>query len=195
LAATKGRGGLVNELRLEAGVHERVSGFVTGLLAPPGDGETSAQTAFDAGARVLLTDPRSRPVRLALDAMFLRDFAEESAAALRATLSVDVDRVRLESMVHGEKAFAEGRDAVDVYAALGASVRVVDELRGGLEYVGQDLEDAWEDEEAEGGVRHFAGATASWAWEERLLVTAGPAIGLSSAAPDFLGRVSIGYVF
>ena len=44
-------------------------------------------------------------------------------------------------------------DAVDFYAAAGVSVKTVEALRVGVEYVGQEFEDAWEREEAEGGVR------------------------------------------
>ncbi|MGE3668884.1 MAG: hypothetical protein AB7K71_04465 [Polyangiaceae bacterium] len=195
LAATKRRGGLVNELHLEASPHERISGFVGGQIAPPLEGERNAQSAFDAGVRVRVTAPDAKDFRLTLGGMFVRDFTEVNAAALRIDASYDMGRVRLATMLHSEKAFDESRDEVDFYAATGVSVRMIDTLRGGLEYVAQDLEAAWEPEEAEGGLRHFAGATLAWAYEDRILITAGPAIGLSQAAPNFLGRASLTYAF
>jgi hypothetical protein len=54
--------------------------------------------------------------------------------------------------------FASGRDGIDILAFVGASVRATESLRIGAEYVGQDLEDAFEHQEAEGGARHFAAA-------------------------------------
>ncbi len=195
LAATKRRGGLVNELRLEAAAHERVSGFVGGQIAPPLEGERNAQSAFDAGVRFRVTSPKARDFRLTLGALFVRDFTEVNAAALRIDASYDFGRVRLGGMLHSEKAFAADRDEVDFYAATGVSARMIDTLRGGLEYVAQDLEAAWEPEEAEGGLRHFAGATIAWTYDDRILITAGPALGLSQAAPSFLGRASLAYAF
>ena len=53
-----------------------------------------------------------------------------------------------------ERRFASGADPLDVIVRLAANVDVLhrhDALRVGVEYVGQDLEDAIEGEEAEGG--------------------------------------------
>ena len=64
--------------------------------------------------------------------------------------SYDLGRLRLATNVHAERAFASGRDNVDVLLLAGASYRVLDEIRIGVEYVGQDLEEALDDE---GGAR------------------------------------------
>lgn len=195
LAATANRSGLVNELRVEGALHERFAPFVTGLLAPPGAGEQNARTALRAGARVLLTDPASHGLRLALSAAYMRDFREESGAVARATATYDVGALRLASMVHTEKVFAADRDQIDLYAVAGASYRVLDSLRLGAEYVAQDIEGAWDRNEAEGGLRHFAGANVAWSYNQRLMLTAGPAFGLGAPAPQVLGRASIAYLF
>lgn len=195
LAATANRSGLVNELRVEAGLHERVSLFADGLLAPPHAGETRAREAFGGGARFLLTDPTSRSFRLALSAAYQRDFQAASIASARVEASYDIDRLRLAGMAHTERAFAVGRDGVDMYAALGASYRVLDDLRVGAEYVGQDLEGAWDPTEREGGVRHFVGTTLAFAPGDRLLVSAGPALGLNRASPEVLGKAALSYLF
>lgn len=195
LAATANRSGLVNELRVEAGLHPRVALFANGLLAPPRAGETRARDAGGGGVRVLLTDPESRGFRLALSAAYLRDFQQVSAVSGSAEASFDIHRLRLASMVHTEHAFAAARDSVDLYVVGGASYRVLDSLRVGAEYVGQELEGAWQPDEAEGGLRHFAAATLAWAPADRLLLTAGPAFGLDRASPDVLGKAALSYLF
>ncbi len=195
LAATANRSGLVNELRVEGGLHERVALFADGLLAPPLAGEARAREAFGGGLRVLVTDPESRGFRLALSAAYLHDFEQVSAVAGRAEASLDIRRLRLASMIHTERAFAANRDSVDLYAVAGASYRVLDSLRIGAEYVGQELEGAWQPDEAEGGIRHFAGATLAWAPAERVLLSAGPAFGLDRASPTVLGKAALSYLF
>lgn len=195
LAATANRSGLVNELRVEGALHERFAPFVGGLLAPPAPGEHSARTALRAGARVLVTDPASHGFRLALSAAYTRDFQQTSGVFARATASYDLGPLRLASMVHSEKMFSTARDQIDLYAVAGASYRVLDSLRVGVEYVAQDIEGAWAANEAEGGIRHFAGADLAWSYDRRLLVTAGPAFGLGAPAPALLGRASVAYLF
>ena len=99
-------------------------------------------------------------LRLSAIGGYVRDFTNESGPFADLTATWDLGKLRLGSMLHGEKMLAAGRDSVDVIGALGASYRVVDPLRLGAEYVGQDFEDAWEDEEAEGleEAFHLAGS-------------------------------------
>lgn len=195
LAATAGRGGLVNQLRVEGALGDRVAPFATGLLAPPLAGETTAQTAMNGGVRVLLTDPDSRKLRLVVAGGYARDFERTNDAFLRVTATYDVDRLRLASMLHSEHAFAPGRDPIDIYVDEGVSYRVLDSLRVGAEYVGQELEGAWTPGEAEGGIRHFVGADVAWSYKNKVLLTAGPAFGLSHAAPRVLGQATVSYLF
>jgi hypothetical protein len=89
--------------------------------------------------------------------------------------------------------FAQGRDDVDVYVVMGASVRTVDRLRVGAEYVAQDLEEVGEPA-AEGGVRQFASASVAWT-ADRFSVGAGPALGLGGHAPTLLGRLQASMAF
>ena len=91
--------------------------------------------------------------------------------------------------------FADGRDAVDVMVQAGASYRIVSVLRAGVEYVGQDLEEAF-NSGAEGGARHFVGPTASLQLlSDCLTASAGPAFGLSDRSPRVLGRMAVAYAF
>jgi hypothetical protein len=193
LAANAGRGGFVGDLRLELGLHERLSVFATGRLAPPLDQEQRTRGAFDGGVRALATSPESRDLRVALDAGFLHDFRDASGALLRATATYDIGRLRLGALAHAERVFGIGRDEIDFYAVAGASVRVVDRLRLGAEYVGQDLEEV-ESEGAEGGARQFASGSVAWS-SERVSIAAGPAFGLGGRAPTLLGRAQLSVAF
>ena len=110
----------------------------------------------------------------------------------RAIASYDVGIVRLVANAHVERVFAAGRDGVDILAFGGVSARVTDQLRLGAEYVGQDLEDAFEHDEAEGGARHYAGPVASLQLaNDAFWLTAGPAFGLTERSPRLLGRLSM----
>ena len=55
-----------------------------------------------------------------------------------------------------EKSFASNRDPVDWHLTAGIS-RNLGVINLGLEYLGEDLEDMWEEEEAEGGANNFVG--------------------------------------
>jgi hypothetical protein len=110
----------------------------------------------------------------------------------RAAASYDFGPLRVAGNLHFEKAFASARDRVDILALAGVSYRVASAFRLGAEYVGQDLEDAIEREEAEGGARHFLGPTAALDLQAgRLQLVAGPAFGLNERSPRFLGRVGL----
>ncbi len=81
---------------------------------------------------------------------------DETRLAGRLAASYDIDRLRVASNLHAERVFAEGRDPIDILVLAGLSYRVMNEIRVGAEYVGQDLEEAF-DNGAEGGPRHYLG--------------------------------------
>jgi hypothetical protein len=110
-------------------------------------------------------------------------------------MSGDIGRFRLDGMFHGQHTFAPGRDPLDITVDLNASFRIVGRFRAGLEYVGQDLEETFSPG-AEGGPRHFLGPVASiQAWNDRITVIGGPALGLSAISPDFVARVAASVAF
>jgi hypothetical protein len=99
-----------------------------------------------------------------------------------------------------EKRFASLADPVDVILRLGASVEVAhsgqDQLRLGVEYVGQDLEDLVEDEEAEGGAVHLiAPAATAVLAESRLTLGIAPGVVASAQGVGFGGRLMLTYGF
>ncbi len=105
--------------------------------------------------------------------------------------SYDIDRLRLAANVHAEHPFAAGRDPVDVLLMAGASYRALDELRFGVEYVGQDLEEAFESTGPDGGGRNFVGPTiAIDLLEDQLQLVAGGAVGLDRRSAPLMGSVT-----
>lgn len=161
---------------------------VTDRFAPfLGGGNSSAI----AGARLQITDPTS-PFRFTLAGAMFRERAGVFGAWTRAAASYDVGAFRVAGNLHLERAFARGRDSIDILALAGVSYRVAKMFRLGAEYVGQDLEDAIEQEEVEGGARHFIGPTGAVDLHGgRLQLTFGPAFGLNEKSPRFLGRVAV----
>ncbi len=139
---------------------------------------------------------RGTGTHLVFSGGFVRELSRDNGAWGRVSIAQDVGRVRFGSTLHGEHIFANGRDGVDVMVMAGASYNVVGPLRAGVEYVAQDIEGAVDRTEAEGGMRHFIGPTASVELlGKRLTLNGGPAFGLSKGSPPLLGRVGIGYTF
>jgi hypothetical protein len=181
------------EVGAEVGLVPRLALQVTGVTS----GVTDAKgigVGMIAGLRVALVE--GERTRVTASAGVLREISEGTGAWARVTVAQDVGRARLALTAHGEHVFTAGRDAVDVMLMAGASVALFGPLRGGVEYVVQDLEGAIDDEEAEQGVRHFVGPNLSLELDRRRLhVTAGPAIGLSHDSPRLLARAAIAYSF
>jgi hypothetical protein len=135
-------------------------------------------------------------MRAVASAGYARELTGANGTWARVAITQDFGPMRLATTLHGEHIFAAGHDAVDMTAMLGANVRVAPFLRAGAEYVAQDLEGALDPEEAERGVRHFLGPSASFTLlDERLTIAGGPAFGLSAISPRVLGRVAATYSF
>jgi hypothetical protein len=187
--------GVVHTLALEVGVLSRLRLYGTTMIAQPIGTSDVGAVALQAGARVLLTPPAWQRFRLMLEGAFLREFGSDVGLIGEVTGTYDLGRVRLAMAVHAEHLFAAGRDAVDLYSVAGASVRVLPIMRVGVEYVAQDLEAAFEDEEAEGGARHYVGPDVAFALHKNhLLLTAGTAVQIASA-PGILARATLNYVY
>jgi hypothetical protein len=196
----------------EVGLLPRVSVMASGQMGLAG--ETSGPSAGAiAGVRFQLFPSSWQNARLVASVGYLREawqgplYSEEAGkwlpgspgggngAWVQAAFSGDVDRLRMAATFHGEHVFSGGRDPLDVMVQLGASYRVAGQLRAGIEYVGQDLEETVSPS-AEGGVRHFVGPIASMQLlESRLSIVAGPSFGLSELSPRLLGRVAVAYGF
>jgi hypothetical protein len=187
--------GVVHALSLTVGVVSRLQLYISTMIAQPVGQSEVGSVALQTGARVLLTPPAWQRFRLMGDVALLREFGTDLGVISELTASYDIGRVRLATAVHGEHIFAPGRDALDLYAVAGISVRVIPILRLGLEYVAQDLEAALEDDEAEGGARHYVGPDVSLALHGRhLLLTGGGAVQIARS-PGVLARAALTYVY
>jgi hypothetical protein len=195
LPATPNGGGLTHSVGVAYGLTDRVSPFVSGLIVNPTTGDASVTVGLTTGVRWQLTEP-GRPFRVAVLGAFLREPGGAMGGMVRVMASLDLDRLRLAANVHAEHLFATGRDPVDMLAMVGASYRVLDWLRLGVEYVVQDFEDAWETDEAEGGARQYVGPTVAVNLDRgRLQLVAGPAFGLNSRTARVAGRLAVVMAF
>ncbi|HEY2368026.1 MAG TPA: hypothetical protein VGH87_16625, partial [Polyangiaceae bacterium] len=150
-----------------------------------------------AGARFAPFDRAKHGFRLAIAAGYLLDLDQASGAYARVTASYDVGRVRLAAMVHGEHVFRTGQEALDVFATAGVSVRLAPAFRLGVEYIVQDVEEAFA-EEAEGGVHQFVGLGGTFdLLHHKLFLNIGPALAfrpeIGQVAP--VGRALVSYSF
>ena len=118
-----------------------------------------------------------------------------AGAWARASFGHDEGLARFAASLHGERLFATGRDTIDLSVMAGATIRMLDTVRAGVEYVGQDLEGAFS-QEAEGGARHLVGPVVSAAlFGQRMSATAGPALALGVGQTRVLGRAALTYQF
>lgn len=79
-----------------------------------------------------------------------------------------------------EKSFSSLRDFIDWHISLGFSYKITSNFRFGVEYLGEDLEDIWEREEAEGGANNLFGIMFSYSFKGRIGIVLSP---LFSAGP------------
>jgi hypothetical protein len=196
LPANLGARGALHGATVGIGATSWLAAFATGLVYQPADGSSQQAAATgQAGLRLLLTRPDAA-LRAGAETSFVRELAGAMGVASRLSLTYDAGPLRMVGNAYAEKIFTAGRDSVDLLAFGGASVRATSQLRVGAEYVGQDLEDAFESEEAEGGARHFAGPVAAFHLADgSFWVTAGPAFGLNERSPRLIGRLSVAAAF
>lgn len=193
-AANAARPGAMAEVGGELGVLPALSIQASGVGA--GGGDERAGTGATAGVRLAPLAESGSPLKLSLAAGYVREVGGAGGTWARLDAAFEAGRLRLGTNVHAEHVFHPGRDAVDVLVATGATVRVAGPLRAGVEYVAQDLEGYFDDEEAEGGVRHFVGPTLALdRIADRLTIAASPGIGLSYTTPSLVGRLALAYAF
>ncbi len=163
-----------------------------------------------AGVRFAPFDGAKHGFRLAIAGGYLMDLDQASGMYARVSATYEVGRVRLAAMAHAEHVFRDGSDPVDLFATAGVSVRVVPVLRLGVEYVVQDIEEAFASKDdddsdsapvpgaAEGGVHQFLGVGGTLELlHHRLFINVGPALAfrpeIGQVAP--VGRAVVFYSF
>jgi len=151
----------------------------------------------------LLKDLRSGSggLRLAVGAGMRREWDGTSVALARLSAGSTFERSTLFSNLRFEKAFASGRDGLDVVANAGWLHRAGPALQLGVEAVGEDIEGLWEADEAEGGAKLFLGPSIHVAPEARpwsASLCGGPVVyltnsGRTSSAARPLGATGNGF--
>lgn len=185
--ANVGSPGALLEVGGEIGLADRLSAVAIGAQGQ--DAAGSAHTGALLGLRWSALSRSVRHTQLVVSGGFLRELQGNNGTWGRVSLGQDVGLARLALAVHGEKMFAAGRDSLDVMVTAGATMRVSDTVRAGVEYVGQDLEGTL-GVESEGGARHIVGPVVSAAlWSQKVSLVGGPAVALGDAQPRVLARV------
>ena len=128
----------------------------------------------------------------------MRDASGAGAAWAHATLTRDIGRLRLATSVHATHVLAAGRDPLDTMVTLGATYEVEGALRAGVEYVAQDVEAGF-DNDNEGGMRQFIGPILAIDLPKRFSLVGGPALSLAPATLPGTGpvvaRLGVSYAF
>jgi hypothetical protein len=182
--------GVVHGFTTAFGATDRLAPFAVGRVLQSTDPSSAAKGDGALGLRWQITAPDSH-FRLTLAGAGMRDFTGALGGWGRLAASYDVGGLRMVGNLHAERAFAKGRDSVDVLVVAGASYRVHETLRVGVEYVGQDLEESFE-HQAEGGARHYAGPNVAMdLGRGGFQLVGGPAFAIGGRAGDVLGRVSM----
>jgi hypothetical protein len=181
---------IVHALAFERAVSQRVSVVASAWIAQPAPDGDVRGVALQAGARALVV--RTAALRLVVEGGAFRELAGSSGLFTRLGARYDFGRLRIDGLVHAERVLAPGRDAVDLFAKLGASLQVAAPLRIGVEYIAQDLEEAFDDDGAERGVRHFVGPDAQVSLDgERVVLGAGTAVEWIGVRPAVYARAAL----
>ncbi|APR88349.1 hypothetical protein A7982_13698 [Minicystis rosea] len=191
-AANYAHAGAVFNAAAEVGVFRFMSVQAEGMLSGEGADKVRAGGVIGLAFYPL---PKKSPVDLSLAAGYLRELGGGNGVWGRASAAINWRDARFVVSAVGSHIFEKGRDDIDLLLTAGATYAILPILRVGVEYVVQDLEGAWEEDEADGGIRHFIGPTASIQLARRVYLTAGPAFGLSKGSPGVLGRMAASYAF
>ena len=185
--------GALVELGGEVGLVDGLS--VLAIGAQGQDGSGSGQTGALLGLRWSVLPRALRRTQLVVSGGILRELQGSAGAWARASFGHDEGPARFAASLHGERLFAAGRDAIDLIVTAGATIRLLETVRVGVEYVGQDLEGIV-DQEAERGPRHLVGPIVSAAlFGQRMSASAGPALALGAGQTHLLGRAALTYQF
>ena len=195
-ASNLGSPGGMGEIGGEFGVTDWMAVQAVGVLGK--DYTTNGgSTGATAGLRFGLLPRQRKHVQMVLNGGWVHELSGGNGAYGRLQLGLEFGRFRAQTSAHFEHIFETGRDAVDVMLTAGMSMRVVNWLRLGVEYVGQDFEGTFDPEEAEGGARHLVGPTVALTFMgDRLSIVGGPAWEVGGLNPgSVMARTALSYAF
>ncbi len=156
VAGPFGYEGIGQQLGIKGYLGKRMTLFASAALGiPQNDNVSSAQQAEV--IRDFIGGKTKQGLRLGAGLGAGRDYNNVTSLLSRVTVSYDAPRWRAGGNILFEKAFAQNRDNIDVITSLGVHYRLLGNLYGGVETVGEDLEGFWDKEEAEGGAKLLVG--------------------------------------
>jgi hypothetical protein len=175
------------------GLTDRLSPFASATFSQSAVLPGQLSSTVMAGARYQFTDPAS-PLHVALSGAVTHEgMSGTTGLTMLAAASLSTGPFVMAANLQADKMFAAGRDSVDLITTAGVAVRVVGGLRAGVEYVGQDLEDAFE-EDLEGGARHALGPSVALDLDGgRYQLTVATGFGLNAISPTAVVRA--GFTF
>jgi hypothetical protein len=175
------------------GLTDRLSPFASATFSQSSTIPSRLSSTVMAGARYQFTDPTS-PFHVALSGGVTHEgLGGTTGLTMLAAASLASGPFVMAANLQADKMFAAGRDSVDLITTAGVAVRVVGGLRVGVEYVGQDLEDAFE-EDLEGGARHAVGPSVSLDLEGgRYQLTVATGFGLNAISPTAVVRAGFSF--
>jgi hypothetical protein len=190
-----GAGPLIPTFSAEVGLLSRLSLFVGGEVVFNAAGQTTQTNfGFEAGAHILLTDPRSQDIRIALQAAAGSDLSGQFNMQLNVAAVWDIQRLRLGASLSGAHDFVEDADALDVNGVLAVSYLLPFDLRLGVESIAQDMEEIF-NAEAEGGATVYVGPTLGWELAHRFEIVVGPMFGCTTGSSQVLARGAASILF
>jgi len=195
-ASNLGSPGGMGEIGGEIGLTDWMAVQAIGVLGK--DYVTNGgSTGATAGLRFGLFPRAWKNVQMTLNGGWVHELSGGNGAWGRVQLGLEFGRFRAQVSNHVEHIFETGRDPVDWMVTAGMSMRILNWLRLGVEYVGQDFEGEFDPDEAEGGPRHIIGPTMALTFmNERLSIVGGPAIVVGGLNPgSVMARAAFSYAF
>ena len=190
-----GAGPLLPTFSAEVGLLSRLSLYAQGELAYNQPGQAAdANFGVIAGAHILLTDPRSRDVRVALQAAAGSDFSGQFNLQLNVAAAWDIAHLRLAGSLTGLHYFSDDSDALDVNGTLAVSYLLPLDFRLGVESIAQDMEELFQSG-AEGGATVYVGPTVGWELAHRFEIVVGPMFGCTTGSSSVLARGAASVLF
>lgn len=180
----------------EAGLSNHLTLFAFGIITYGVTENVMRADSFYLGGEYRIGERGSLPVDIGVTLGYLQETGGIPVIQAGGILSREFSRLNLTSNILFEKAFQARRDEIDMFITAGLSYEVTEWLRTGIEYAGQDLEDLWEEEEAEGGARHIIGPVSAFRFNKgktQILFT--PAMAFSPIGNGFIMRGMFSWTF
>ena len=154
----------VDDFEQNAGLQSNIGKYFTttdhlGIAFTNGETKLSYQAEMLAN---IFDGSENRIVDFMAGIGFLHEYSGTNVLMGRAIIGRQFTTWQVYSNLIFEHAFSVGRDPFDLMTTVGFSYNLSDDLKAGIEAVGQDLEGFWESDEAEGGATLYIGPSLNY---------------------------------